>query len=93
MEEWFRVSVSVRVRARAREYSSSFLSFFFFCLILALNKPIIFVTDGVPYGSSVGQSMAGHLPGRGFESLPESLSLSFPLFIFSLFLSFSLTLT
>ena len=25
--------------------------------------------------------MAGHLPGRGFESLPESLSLSFPLFL------------
>ena len=32
--------------------------------------------------------MAGHLPGRGFESLPESLSF-FPLFIFSsLFLTF-----
>ena len=25
--------------------------------------------------------MAGHLPGRGFESLPESLSLSFPSFL------------
>ena len=36
---------------------------------------------------------SGHLPGRGFESLPESLSVSFPSLFLSLFLSFSLTLT
>ena len=28
-------------------------------------------------GDSVGWSMAGHLPGRVFESFPESLSLYF----------------
>ena len=33
--------------------------------------------------------MAGHIPGRGSESLPESLSLSLPLFF--LFISFFLT--
>ena len=35
--------------------------------------------------------MAGHLPGRGFESLPESLSVSFPPFL-SLYFFLSLWL-
>ena len=51
MEEWFRISVRVRVRAR---------------LIPALNKPIIFVMDGVrtEKGSGVLSDISCHM-GQG----------------------------
>ena len=60
VEEWFRVSARVRVRVRIRAigprntllfcwFVSKGIFFAWISPILALNRPINFVTDGVPY--------------------------------------------